>query len=301
MQFEYILKENERPVIIIAAARSGTKLLREVLAQSSMFAEFQYDMNFIWLYGNYNKKHDELLKSDLAPEIKTFIRNRFKKLLKNSSATRVLEKSVPNSLRVEFVRDVFPEAQFIHLYRNGIDVSVDSMQCWQSSLFSQRIQKKSDLFKKVISFPYISAYPYLKDYLINYFMRLVSRDRAVQSWGPRYKGITEDIQRLSLIEVCGIQWSRSVHCALEQFSMMQNDKNVINVRYEKLVEDPKNELARICDFLNVPDADTVIKFGQKNISSDFVDFHKDLLKTEDMKILMPHIEPCLRRLSQIDG
>ena len=294
MQQTNFTKQSDHPVIIIAAARSGTKMLREVLAQSVIFAEFSYDMNYIWLYGNYQKKHDELTAADLTPDIKNFIRKRFEKLLrKNDTAKRVLEKSVPNSLRVEFVREIFPDAQFIHLYRNGLDVSADAMQCWHSSLFSQRIQKKSDLVKKILSYPYLSAYPYLKDYLSNYIVRLLSKDKSVPLWGPRYRNIDDDIKNLSLIEVCGIQWNRSVTCSTRQFLSMQENEKFINVKYEDLVRNPKEEIGRICDFVNIPDADAIIQYAQETISSDFIDFHKGVLTEEDKKILMPHIQSSL--------
>jgi hypothetical protein len=39
------------PVMIIAAARSGTKMLRAALGESSDFAEFLYDMNYVWKFG----------------------------------------------------------------------------------------------------------------------------------------------------------------------------------------------------------------------------------------------------------
>lgn len=294
------MKDYKEPVIIIAAARSGTKMLREVLCESSTLIEFPYDMNYIWLYGNYDKKHDELTRKDLTPKIQNYIRQCFEKLLKKSSADRVLEKSVPNSLRVEFVSDIFPDAQFIHLYRNGIDVSADAMQCWNSSMFSQRIQKKSDLFKKIITFPYISAFPYLKDYLTNYLERLFSKEKFVQSWGPRYKGLTNDVEKLNLIEVCGIQWSRSVRCTMEQLSPMRENYNYINVQYENLVQNPPKELGRICNFINISDVDTVINYGQNNIRPDFIDFHKNVLSKEDKERLMPLIEPSLIELGYLE-
>lgn len=296
MQQQYPVKQFDRPVIIIAAARSGTKMLREVLAQSTTFAEFQYDMNYIWLYGNYKKKHDELIKEDVTPGIKKFIRKHFEKLLKKNDATRVLEKSVPNSLRVAFVREIFPDAQIIHLYRNGIDVSADAMQCWNSSMFSQRIQKKSDLVKKLISFPYISAFPYLKDYLANYIKRLFSKEESVQSWGPRYKEITDDVEKLSLIEVCGIQWARSIKCTIEQLEPLQENVDYINVQYENLVQDPQKEIRKICDFIGISDSSIVISYGQKNIRSDFIAYHEKILRKEDKEKLMPRIESELQQL-----
>ena len=300
MPYSHPDKQFDRPVIIIAAARSGTKMLREVLAQSAIFAEFTYDMNYIWLYGNYKKKHDELIKEDVTPAVKKFIRKHFEKLLKNNDATRVLEKSVPNSLRVEFVRKIFPDAQIIHLYRNGIDVSADAMQCWNSSLFSQRIQKKSDLFKKIIAFPYISAFPYLIDYLANYMNRLISKEESLQSWGPRYKGIADDIERLSLIEVCGIQWARSVRCTLEQLAPLQENHDYINVQYENLVQNPQKEIRKICDFLDISDSSAVISYGQKHIRSDFIAYHEKILRKEDKKKLMPRIESELQQLGYFE-
>ncbi len=293
-------KQIERPVIIIAAARSGTKMLREVLAQSMVFVEFPYDMNFVWLYGNYKKKHDELSVSDLSSEITGYVRKCFERLLKKSSAERVLEKSVSNSLRVDFVRNIFPEAQFIHLYRNGIDVSVSAMQCWNSSLFSQRVQKKNDLLKKIINYPYLSAYPYLVDYLSNSFTRFFSKEKSLQSWGPRYKGIDEDVDNLSLLEVCGIQWDRSVRSSLVQLSAMRENDEFINVQYENLVNNPEKQLKRICDFLDISDAETVIKYGRENIHPGSIGLYKDSLSGEEKEKLMSHIKSSLLTLGYLE-
>lgn len=295
-QHKCVTKQYGRPVIIIAAARSGTKMLREVLAQSATFVEFSYDMNYIWLYRNYKKKHDELTKNDLTPDIRNFIWRRFEKLLTKSSAERVLEKSVPNSLRVEFVKSVFPDAQIIHLYRNGIDVAADAMQCWQSSLFSQRIQKKRDLFRKVVTFPYLSAWPYLNDYLSSYVGRVFSKGSTVQSWGPRYKQIDDDVNNFTLIEVCGLQWAHSVDCALKQLSVLHENNDFINVKYENLVNNPEEQLFRICNFIGVSDVDNIIKYGQENIKPNFINFHNGILSKEDKKKLMPHIESSLIHL-----
>jgi hypothetical protein len=107
--------EKESPIIIIAAARSGTKMLRAALAASPEFVDFSYDINYIWKYGNYHIPHDELTEDNLTDDVRKFIRKRFQKLLVKSNAKRVLEKTVSNSLRVDFVREVFPNSKIIHL------------------------------------------------------------------------------------------------------------------------------------------------------------------------------------------
>ena len=187
--------EKESPIIIIAAARSGTKMLRAALAASPEFVDFSYDINYIWKYGNYHIPHDELTEDNLTDDVRKFIRKRFKKLLVKSNARRVLEKTVSNSLRVDFVREVFPNSKIIHLYRDGRDVAADAKLCWESSMFSARIQPKSDLFKKVVEFPIDAAWPYLISYVSTYATRLLAKEKHVRSWGPRFKAIEEAIRQ----------------------------------------------------------------------------------------------------------
>ena len=138
------VRSHDSPVIIIAAARSGTKMLRAALAASPVFVDFPYDINYVWKYQNYDINHDELTEENLTPTIKKFIRNRFEKLVLKKDSKRVLEKTVSNSLRVDFVRAVFPKCKIIHLYRDGHDVAADARLCWQSSALSTRIQTRKE-------------------------------------------------------------------------------------------------------------------------------------------------------------
>ena len=45
-------------VIIIGAARSGTKYLRDVLATAPNAARVPYDINYIWRYGSEIREGD---------------------------------------------------------------------------------------------------------------------------------------------------------------------------------------------------------------------------------------------------
>ena len=65
----------EKPIIIISAARSGTKMLRYVLDASSDIASYPYDANYIWKYGNYNVDHDEILPRSINDGKKEKIRS----------------------------------------------------------------------------------------------------------------------------------------------------------------------------------------------------------------------------------
>jgi hypothetical protein len=285
-----LLSEHSSPIIVIGAARSGTKMLRAALASTPELAAFRFDINYIWKYRNYEMPHDELTVEDLTVRIYRFIRARFRKLLMKSNSRRVLEKTVSNSLRVEFVRAVFPACKIIHIYRDGRDVAADARLCWQSSMFSDRIQTKSDLCHKIMGFPLSAAWPYLLNYVSVNTSRFFSKNRHVKSWGPRFKGIDDAIGKYSLLEVCGLQWKRSVEVSMDQLASLKYGYDYINVRYEDLVQSPVQELRKMADFLHIEDFALIEQYAQKNITTSYVGLWKKSLSSEELKALLPHID-----------
>lgn len=294
-----INQQKERPVIIIGAARSGTKILRAALAASPELISFPYDINYIWKYDNYNIPHDELTKDDLTDEISKFIKNKFQSLCSKNYADRVLEKTVSNSLRIDFVKEIFPQAKLIHLFRDGRDVAASARSCWQSSMVSGKIQKKQDVLRKIIDFPVLSAWPYLATYSLTYAKRFFSRKRHVQSWGPRFKGIDEAVAKYSLIEVCGIQWARCIDLSLKSLSRMKESEDYIHIQYEHLMKDPVKELQRVTEFLEIKDAGPIKKFAKTNFSNKYMKYWEELLSPEEIKKLIPHIDNGLKKLGYI--
>ena len=284
------------PVFIIAAARSGTKMLRAALARSSELVDIPYDIDYIWKYRNYDIPHDELTPEHITPEVESFIKKQFAKLLARSKARRVLEKSVSNSLRVGFVRAIFPEGKIVHLFRDGRDVAADARLCWQASMISDQIQSKSELFRKIVNFPIVAAFPYLLTYLRSYLQKAVTSRKHIDCWGPVFDGVNEAIQRYSLVEVCGMQWDRSIMRSLEGLEKLKEDEDYINVRYEDLVSNPVFELTRLCEFLEIRDVEPILDYGRSNITSKYVGFWKTALSREEILQLMPHIENNLKKL-----
>lgn len=273
--------KTKEPVIIIAAARSGTKMLRYVLSASDEFAGYPYDANYIWKYGNYGVKHDEIAPDSIDEERKDKIRGFFLKICKKEGKPRLLEKSVPNSLRIPFVRSVFPDCKIIHLYRNGLDVAPDARLCWQDSASSERIQSREDRVRKLREFPVSMAWPYLIEYMKSYGKKMLLRQPHVEFWGPRYKGIEQDVENKSLIDVCAIQWVKCVeHCCF-RLKMIENGNDYINLPYEKLISDPEGQLERVADFLRLTDGRKIIDRGKKIIRADFVQSWKYHLSDDE--------------------
>lgn len=294
-----VIEPWEKPLIIIAAARSGTKMLREVIAASPNVVDFPYDMNYIWKYRNYDIPHDELTSEHITPEIINFIRKNFEKRYKKTKSAIILEKSVSNSLRVKFVKEIFPKAKIIHLFRDGRDVAADARLCWKDSAFSERIQSKRDLFFKLKEFPYSTAWPYLVNYVTLYFKRAYSGKNHVKSWGPRFEGIDEAIKMNSLLEVCAMQWTRSVEVSLSHLSHFKENEDYINLRYEDFVADPIFHLQRIADFAQIQEVQPVKQFSLAKVTSDYVGFWQKTLSKEELKKIMPIISQQMNALGYI--
>lgn len=282
-----------RPIIIISAARSGTKMLRKLLATIPELTAFPYDMNYIWKYGNYHIPHDELTREHLTEKTRQFIRKQFYRRLSKSHAGRILEKTVGNSLRVDFVRAIFPDCQIIHLYRHGKDVAVSARECWQASMFSSKIQSKRDLFDKIVHFPFKAAFPYGLEYLTNYAARFLSRTERVKSWGPRFKDIDDVVKQYPLLGVCGIQWGKSIEASLRSFSRLEENKHYMNVCYEDLVQEPIKELKRIVDYLEIKEWESAKMYAEQYITDRYIGNWKKVLSSEEDVQLSHHIDTYL--------
>jgi hypothetical protein len=75
------------------------------------------------------------------------------------------------------------------------------------------------------------------------------RGRGVGIWGVRYRGIQQDLQRLTVPEVCAHQW---VHCVTRslEFASSASSNRCVTVRYESLAADPA-ALTPLCGMLGL--------------------------------------------------
>lgn len=248
-----------QPVFIIGAARSGTKFLRSCLSVSDDVNHIPYDINYIWRYGNEDAPDDELLAVDVRPEIKTYISEVLFKLVasKKQNAGYLVEKTVSNSLRVSFINAIFPDAKFVLLTRDGRAVIESATRQWREPV------NKKYLLQKLRYFPW-KNYRYAFWFFKNLVKSQFTKD--VPIWGPRYRNIKNDVENLSLHEVCAKQWSRCVDLADEQLALLDKDR-VFKVRFEDLMADTK-VLRELCDFIGIQDVDNVVQFFEKTVSRD---------------------------------
>lgn len=280
-----------RPIILIGAARSGTKILRDTIALHPDMDKVPYDVNYIWRLGNEKLSHDELTSDMATDQVIRRIRNHF--LRYHSAGTPYLiEKTVGNTLRPLFVEKVFPEALFIHLIRDGRDVVESVYRQWLAPPDWRYIAKKAMVF------PLTQAFGYALSYAKTAIMKAVRpSSQHAGTWGPRYDGIDEDVATKDLLTVCAIQWRRSVEKALEEFAQIPSS-NVLTIRYEDFVADPEIHLMKIATFIGLR-PEFYMNTNLSHISTSNVG--KGLKNLNDFQIeaVMAVIEPTLRMLGYL--
>lgn len=237
------------PLIIIGAARSGTKLLRDLVGLHPDVSKVPYDVNYIWRIGNENLNHDELRPEQSTVQIEEQIRGQLKKYYEKTPV--LVEKTVSNCLRVSFTNTVYPDAYYIHLVRNEYDVIESVYRQWTQSPDWRYILKKARTFPVNQAPGY--AFSYMKDISRKLFSSTASSPSF--SWGPRYEGLDDDLQNKDLLEVCATQWRRCIDLAsrdLENIQSMSAVNRVLTIRYEGLVTSPQDHLAQIAEFIGLP-------------------------------------------------
>ncbi len=220
-------------------------MLRDILVRLPGFGTWPCDeINFIWRHGNAGFPSDEFREELARPEVIGYIRRRFERIAERYRLAAVVEKTCANSLRLEFVDKVLPDARYVFIRRNGLDATASALRRWRAPVELSYIARKAR-FIPVGDVPYYGI-----RFLYNRAHRLLSGQRRLATWGPVLPDMGGLMQRHSLEEVCALQWKRCVDRAQEALAALPASRHV-EVVYEDFVARPEDNIERIADFLGV--------------------------------------------------
>lgn len=245
-------------IIILGAARSGTSMISRLLNAAENVVYIP-EPKYTWKYKNFSHGHDMLTPDHLTEEKKNWIRNRFKETLDRYKGEVLLEKTPSNSLRFEFVYNIFPNAKFVHIIRDGRRVALSARQRWQgkhtvtetkyqhpkstiSRTTKQKIKQKWDL-KEIRSINFIHE--------LNYIIPLYLNNmgwRKDSLWGPLFPGIKEAYKKLELIEVCALQWKICTESVLNFSKSNRFKGDYFEIRYEDIMAGNESKIKELVDF-----------------------------------------------------
>lgn len=249
-----------RPIVLVGAARSGTKIVRDVLAEAASAGRVPYDVGFVWRYGNEDVPHDVLDPATVTASIGSFIRSYMDRYARDgANGSLVIEKTVGNALRVPFVNRVLPDAVFLHLVRDGVDVAESTRRQWLAP------PDHRYLAAKMRHFPIRLAPTYGRKYAMSQVRHYVKRDARVGSWGPRYPGIDDDVRSGDLLAVCARQWQSCVESA--RHALKQVSAQTVELRYEDLIANPSGSIETVLEQLDIPVEDAALQRAASRIES----------------------------------
>ena len=219
-------------IILIGAARSGTKAFRDLFMTNNNISVIPYDINYIWNIGNENSENDLFPPLQGGQKSIKKISNFVSKYFKKNNI--LVEKTVSNTIRVPYVLSIFPNAKFIFLYRHGLDVIESVDRQWEKKV------EKNYIFKKLMHVPVKQ----LLTYGLKYFKRNLDKKTTDYFWGVKTPNLINDLNTLPRIEAIANQWDFCVSKMLQD-SKLIDDQNIINVFYEDFVKDPKKAVKNI--------------------------------------------------------
>lgn len=260
-------------IVVLGAARSGTKLLRSLIGASDTVRVIPYDVNYVWRWGNEHHPDDALPPDAVTERQRPAIRRKLWAMGKPRDSARktLVEKTVGNVLRIPFVVRTLPKARYVYLIRDGRDVVESAMRCWREP------PRMQDLLPKMRMFPWLRSSGYAVRYARSALGRLLGSEAHVRTWGPVYPGMTEDASRLPLLDVCAKQW---LACA-DAFDADRATLPVCHVvRYEDLARDPSRVAKDVARFLLLPDGDHVVEWAMANVLGAHVGRHQHLAEPD---------------------
>lgn len=296
-----------KPIVILGAARSGTKMLANLLKKHPDVAYLE-EPNYIWKRTNGWVGHDMLPALLATPELIEQIREIFFKYTEKRCKTRFCEKTPANTLRLPFVLKVLPDAKIVHILRDGRDVSVSSRNCWlgreskRSALELERGKKEIDPIKKLgktskRKFQELSPrdIPYYLPYFFSTVLYRLGIKKDPVIWGPQFPGIQQIVNHYSLIEVCAMQWRWSVVSAMNSIEAYKDSINYLEIKYEEICKSPDISLKRIYDFSELSTPSNFSEICQ-SIASQNIHKWKQNLNTDELELIMAHISHTLKDL-----
>jgi hypothetical protein len=223
----------DRPVIILAAPRSGSTLLFETLSECID----------VWTIGGESHQviesvpalnpgsglidSNRLLAEHAAGRVADVMRRRFARLLRDRdgreffklrhlSRLRFLEKTPKNALRLPFLDQVFPEARYIFLFRDVRANLSSMMEAWRSTNWK--------------------TYPKLAGW-------------QGPPWSLLLPPGWQAINGKSIAEICAFQWQAANNTILNDLEKLPRE-NWMALSYESLLNDQVSTIEALCQFAN---------------------------------------------------
>ena len=240
----------DRPVFITGLGRSGTTILGMLLSVHPDVG-FLNEPKAMWhvvdprqdINGNYGGAFPRyrLSASDVTDQSLVRAHRIFARYLRGVRAYRVVDKYPELIFRVDYVRELFPGARFVFIYRSGID-ACQSIVKWSERLGRDTVQGFEDWWGRDDS------------KWKNLWQELIVED-------PTYSDIAY-LQPLELDHTnrAAVEWIVTMREGMAQCHRHGNF--ILKLRYEDLLTDTDRTLQQLLDHCQLHDDPTLLRYAR---------------------------------------
>jgi hypothetical protein len=245
---------------VIGSPRSGTTLLENILNFLPEVAEW-YEPYYLWEKYFPSKENVVWKDEDLNEKVKKAVYKEFWIYSKKSKKPIVLDKSPGHSFNIKIIHSIFPKAKWIHILRDGRDVTLSIKNEWDKRA---KIVKEKD-FRGLLQiagkmlqrqnywrYKWMALFYELRSNMSVNPLTYLNKSKwgGKPGWGPQFVGWKEYLQTHSYLEFNAMQWVKSVEAVKKNWHILP-EKNKIEIRYEDLLLFPEETLAKVLDILEV--------------------------------------------------
>jgi hypothetical protein len=261
--FFYYCQDNsiiDNPIFIIGCGRSGTTILGRSLAIHPDIAYLNeprkmwfaaYPQTDIWSYLAPKRKGRLFLdESDINKQSTGILKTLFAQAINQQGGILLCEKLPENCFRIKFLRALFPNACFLHIIRNGIDVA-------------HSIQKNPNWYG-------------MNDYKWQALKEYAQTQHNYRKLLPYCH---------SNFERGLLEWRMSVEVVQETLKKIP-DSDYLKIYYESFIKNPFNVMESIQHFSNLSNSSDLTQFIQKNIKHKISQFNVNTLTSNQQKICL---------------
>jgi hypothetical protein len=286
------IPEFDRPIIIVAAPRSGSTLLFETLARHpdvwTLANESHGEIeNITGLSPRDRDFHSNILTAkDAAPNVRAALKRVFAERMRQNGNTpyallasgqhpesiRFLEKTPKNALRITFLNEAFPDALFIYLHRKPESNLASMIEAWNSGRFV--------------------TYRDLPEWHGLPWSLLLT---------PNWRNLPAD----DLAAIVADQWHQANNAIVRDLSALPTSR-WRSLAYEDLVKSPSETLTRLWKFCDLEhnanlleELNSGLPLSRYTISPPSSDKWKQ--HATDIGKVMPNLQATIERIAALDN
>ncbi|MAQ93795.1 MAG: hypothetical protein CMM84_09765 [Rhodothermaceae bacterium] len=276
----------DKPLVVLGAARSGTSMTSRVLMRHPDVA-FWMEPKYMWKVGRPLAPDDVRTADEATPSVRKYIRKQFEAFAEKEGKPRFMEKTPSNCFRVPFVHAVLPEAKFLHVVRDGRDVTRSALRMWTKTPDKRALKRRLSN----LEIPLRDAPFYAASVLRDVVGRQLFPAKAFV-WGPQFPGIREVREEHGVLGACATQWRESVSAALAGLEGVPEDQQM-TVRFEDVMADPEGVMSMILEFFELPPSTEVRDYARTFVDKDNGTSYEDELDPAEID---PFLEPLRSQL-----